>query len=72
MTAPSNIHIGSEIRLRVEQNGMTVVHLARLLCCSRTNIYKIYERPSIDTALLQRLSRILDYDFFKLYQGEKP
>lgn len=37
------------------------------LACSRTNIYKIFERTSIDTADLLRICTILDYDFFAEY-----
>ena len=38
--------------------------LARKINCDRTNIYKIFQRPSIDTALLSRISKALDHDFF--------
>ena len=30
-------------------------------------LYKIFEKPSIDTSLLLRISSILNYDFFKYY-----
>lgn len=38
--------------------------LAKKINCDRTNIYKIFQRPSIDTELLARISKALDYDFF--------
>lgn len=59
----AELHIGKMIRERVEQRGISVEWLARQLCCERTNVYSIYRRRSVDTDLLLRLSRILEYDF---------
>lgn len=61
------MHIGKLIREQVDKQGKSVVWLANQLSCSRTNIYKIYDRPSIDTGLLLRISLILDYNFFAPY-----
>ena len=61
------MHIGKLIREQVDRQGKSVVWLASQLSCSRTNIYKIYERPSIDTGLLLRISQVLNFDFFALY-----
>lgn len=61
------MHIGKLIREQVEKQDKSVVWLAEQLACSRTNIYKIYERSSIDTGLLLRISQVLNYDFFSLY-----
>ena len=61
------MHIGKLIREQVDRQGKSVVWLANQLSCSRTNIYKIYERPSIDTGLLLRISLVLNFDFFALY-----
>ena len=58
------LHIGHLIRTRLEEKGQTVTWLARQVPCSRTNIYKIFDRPSIDTDMLARLSDILGFDFF--------
>ena len=64
------MHIGKLIREQVEEQGKTVVWFARQLSCSRTNVYKIFERPSIDTSLLMRISTILKYNFFNDYMNE--
>lgn len=61
------LHIGNLIRKEVERQGLTVVDFARQLGCSRTNIYKIYDHQSIDTAQLQRISLLLHCDFFRFY-----
>ena len=60
-------HIGQLIRQEVERQGLTVVALARMLSCSRTNIYKIFDRQSIDTDQLLRISSLLHTDFFRFY-----
>lgn len=64
------IHIGNCIRKKLEEQGKTTVWLARELGCHRTNIYKIYDKMTIDTGVLLHICKILDYDFFSLYSEE--
>lgn len=64
------IHIGQCIREQLEKQGKSTVWLARELGCHRTNLYKIYERPSIDASVLLRISRIMQFDFFRYYSDE--
>lgn len=64
------VRIGERIRQRLEETGHTTAWLAGQLGCHRTNLYKIYDKPSIDTGMLLRISRILDYDFFAVYSNE--
>lgn len=64
------IHIGSIIKKRFDEQGVSVSWFARELCCDRTNIYSIFKRESIDTALLEKISIILNYDFFKHYSND--
>lgn len=65
-----NIHVGQEIRRRLDEKGHTVVWLSEALACSRTNVYKIFEKTHIDTDLLARISTILDFDFFSLLSAQ--
>ena len=62
--------IGQLIKTQLKERGMTVSHLARTLSCERSNLYRIFEKDSIDTRLLLNISRALDYDFFQLYSNE--
>ena len=66
------MHIGSLIRQKVDEKGMTVIRFAEQLSCTRANVYKIFAKKSIDTDTLYRASVILDFDFFfilsKYYQ----
>lgn len=64
------IHIGKQIRLKMEERNETVVWLAKHLSCSRTNVYKIFQKHSVDTDILSRLSLILDFDFFSLFSED--
>ena len=59
------MHVGNIIRQKVIEKGVTIVWLANQMSCTRTNVYKIFERKSIDTDTLVRLSHVLDYDFFR-------
>lgn len=61
------MHIGNLVREKLEEQGRTVVWLARKLSYSRNNVYKIFNKPSIDTDTLRRISIILGYDFFTHY-----
>ncbi|MBQ9677860.1 MAG: XRE family transcriptional regulator [Prevotella sp.] len=64
-----SIHIGSVIKEELNRQGRTTVWLAEQLGCHRTNLYKIYDRRTIDTGVLLRISRIMGYDFFQLYSA---
>ena len=64
------MHIGKLIKQKVKEQHKTSVWLAERLSCSRTNVYKIYDKKSIDTDVLFRISAILNFDFFSLYTEE--
>ena len=51
----------------LERQERTVVWLARKLSCDRSNIYRIFQKESIDTNLLVRISVILQYDFLQVF-----
>ena len=58
------IHIGNLIKVRLHEQGHTVIWLAASLNYTRVNIYKIFNRESMDTDLLYRISCLLQHDFF--------
>lgn len=64
------VHIGKLIQEELHRQERTVSWFARKLFCDRTNVYDIFQRRSIDTELLLRISMILNYDFFKHYTDE--
>ena len=64
------MHIGKVLQQKLKEEGKTVVWLANELGCHRTNVYNLFDKYSIDTQLLQRLSIILKFNFFSLYEEE--
>ena len=61
------VHIGKEIKAELHRQERGVTWLAEKLHCDRTNVYNIFKRQGIDTRLLQRISIILNRNFFALY-----
>lgn len=64
------IHIGSLIEQELRRQGRTVTWFADMLHCDRTNVYKIFKKESIDTALLENICIILRHNFFLDYAEE--
>jgi len=62
--------IGTMIKEELERQERTVSWLARKLNCDRSNIYRLFQKHSVDTALLHRLSVILGRDFFSDLSNE--
>ena len=68
MKSLQDIHIGSIIKEKVEEQKLSVSEFARKISCDRTNVYYIYECKTIDTELLITISKVLNYDFYnKVY-----
>lgn len=61
------VHIGKLIKLRVEQLGMNQSEFARRMNRTPQAIQWWYKRETIDTGLLQQISKELHYNFFKFY-----
>lgn len=59
------MHIGERIKQVLEERSKPVTWLAKEINCERTNVYNIFSRKDISTGLLQRISVILNHDFFK-------
>ena len=61
------LHIGQIIKQRVEELGITKAEFSRRINTSSQNIYGIFKRKSIDTALLIKISKTLNHNFFKYF-----
>lgn len=66
------LHIGELIRKKLAELGMTKSEFARRINTSPQNVYGILKRESIDTTLLHRISKVLDFDFFMVIGKENP
>lgn len=64
------MHIGKCIKQKLMEQGRTSSWLAQQLSYNRTTMYKIYDKASLDTLMLLRISRIMNYDFFQEFSKE--
>jgi hypothetical protein len=62
------LHIGREIEIRYKESGLKLSEFAKRLNTSSRNVYDIFERSEIKTDQLERISKILNFNFFSLYQ----
>jgi len=65
----NRIHIGEIISNRVLELGMSKMKFGQLINIQRQNVVKmVFEKNSLDTDLLIRISEALDFDFFQYYR----
>lgn len=64
------MHIGKVIQEVLKRDGHSVQWFSIQICCTRTHVYKIFNRHSIDTEMLMRISKALNHDFFRDYSKE--
>lgn len=60
-----NIHIGSIIRQKLEESPLSIAEFASQINRTRTTVYDIFNRKSIDVDLLLSISEVLDYNFME-------
>lgn len=56
--------IGILIKEELEKQERSISWFARKLSCDRSNVYRLFQKDSIDTGLLARISILLNHDFF--------
>lgn len=56
--------IGILIKEELERQERSISWFARKLSCDRSNVYRLFQKESIDTNLLARISILLGRDFF--------
>lgn len=61
------IHIGSLIRRRVIECRIEIPRICNFMKCTEQQVEKMYEMDSLDTEVLLKWSKLLEYDFFRLY-----
>ncbi|MCW3160828.1 transposase [Chryseobacterium oryctis] len=62
-----NIHIGEMMEKRVAESGIEISRICNFLKCTEDDLKKMYGAHSIDTETLLRCSKLLEYDFFRIY-----
>ncbi len=59
--------IGMLIKEELQAQERSVAWFARKIHLDRSNVYRLFQKNSIDTDLLRRVSQILGRDFFAVY-----
>lgn len=60
-----NVHIGSIIRAKLEESSLSIAEFAERINRTRPTVYDIFNRKSIDTDLLIKISEVLGYNFLQ-------
>ena len=62
-----DIHIGSVIQKAVVESEIEIGRICNFINCDEQRINKMYESKILDTEILLKWSKLLEYDFFRLY-----
>ncbi|MBI4931000.1 MAG: helix-turn-helix domain-containing protein [Bacteroidetes bacterium] len=62
-----NIHIGNMIKVRMKEMRLSPTEFAKRLGYSLPGTTSIFERQTMQTDVLLKVCKALDYDFFKHY-----
>lgn len=61
------IHIGRIIHQRVRDTDIVMDRIVNVFGCTETEIEKMYEMKDMDSGLMLKWSKLLRYDFFRVY-----
>ena len=67
MNGKENIHIGQLIRAQLKADKRSVGWLSREIGCTRNHVYKIFNKSSLDSDLIFRISKAMNFNFFQYY-----
>lgn len=62
-----HIHIGEMIKVLVTERGIDLPRICNFLDSTESDVFMMYSSNSIDSELLLRWSKLLEYDFFRIY-----
>ncbi len=68
--AKNSLHIGHLIQEQLRKDNRSVGWLARQIPCSRNHVYKIFNKPSLDSDLILKISNAMNFNFFQYYTEE--
>lgn len=63
------IHIGEFIKERVADMKIATERICNFMHCEESDLENIYKNKSINTDDLLRWSKLLEYDFFRIYSS---
>ena len=62
-----NIHIGTLINQAVTESGIEMSRICNFFKCKEKEVTEMYQAKSLDTEILLKWSKLLEYDFFRIY-----
>lgn len=62
-----NIHLGFLIKQRVLECGIDLKRICSFMKCTEEEIENMYESESLNSDILLRWSKLLKYDFFRMF-----
>lgn len=62
-----DIHIGYLIRERSLEYGAEISRICNFISATEQEINEMYKSESLDTKILLKWSKLLEYDFFRIY-----
>lgn len=67
MKSFKNINIGALIEQRVTEYEIDISRICNFFSCTEEDIQNMYDSKTIETQLLLKWSKLLEYDFFRIY-----
>ncbi len=64
------VHKGEIIQKAVKTSGFQITKLASKLRMSRRNVYNIFEKDNVDIETIEKIGKIINYDFSKDFKKE--
>ena len=61
------IHIGTLINQRVTESGIEISRICNFMKCEEEEVKQIYLQENLSTDILLKWSKLLEYDFFRIY-----
>lgn len=62
-----NIHIGKLVENRMVEYKIDITRACNFLKCSEEDILSMFRQENLDTGILLKWCKLLEYDFFRLY-----
>jgi hypothetical protein len=61
------IHIGTLINQAITESGIETSRICNFLNCTEEEVQQMFQAKGLDTEVLLRWSKLLEYDFFRVY-----
>ena len=62
-----NIHIGQMIKERIAESEMETLRICNFFNCTEDEVIEMHQQENLPTDILLKWSKLLEYDFFRIY-----